>query len=72
MTVFQQGKHRLEDGRTAIDGEHPEGGLSDKRQFAPSQRAKSGEGDLHTPSDRAALDKIADQSVMIFRTIKKR
>ncbi len=70
--MSQQREHRSEKSRTAIDREHPQGSLPDERQFAPSQRAEGGEGDFHTPADRAALDKIADQSVMIFRTIKKR
>lgn len=58
MAVFEDRKYWLEKGRAAVDRKHPQGGLSDEGQFAPSQRTERGEGNFHAPADRAAFDKI--------------
>lgn len=65
VAVPHQGKNGFEESRASVDGEHPQRGLSDKRQFAPSQRTEGGEGDLHAPAQGAAFNEV-------FHTIKKR
>lgn len=58
--------HEGDDGGTAIDGKHPDGGDALQCQVAVAQGADGGEDDFHAPAGQTAFEKIFQKDSNVF------
>ena len=63
---FQQPADRRQNGYAAVNGEHPDRGVSFKRHVPAAKGVQSGKQDFHAPAGEAAFYKIMKKRKHIF------